>query len=79
MSKVLKRLGLCEDKQKGPHVLRRTMVGRLLHAEVPHQVITDVLGHVSKDTDKEYYSMETERLRLCSLPLPGLAEEVQND
>ena len=79
VSKVLKRLGLCEDKQKGPHVLRRTMVGRLLHAEVPHQVITDVLGHVSKDTDKEYYSMETERLRLCSLPLPGIAEEVQND
>lgn len=79
VSKVLKRLGLCEDKPKGPHVLRRTMVGRLLHAEVPHQVITDVLGHVSKDTDKEYYSMETERLRLCSLPLPGIAEEVQND
>ena len=54
---------------KGSHLLRYTMVHRLLERQVPHQVITDALGHSSKDTDKNYITMEPYMPRLCSLDL----------
>lgn len=54
---------------KGVHVFRYTLVNRLLRAKVPHQVITDTLGHKSKESDKPYLSMEEDMLRLCALDL----------
>ncbi|AGL02402.1 tyrosine-type recombinase/integrase [Desulfoscipio gibsoniae] len=54
---------------KGTHLFRYSMVHRLLAAKVPHQVITDVLGHVSKESDKPYISMEESMLRMCALDL----------
>jgi integrase len=53
----------------GVHLLRYTMVHRLLKAKAPHQVITDVLGHISKEADKPYLSMEESLLRMCALDL----------
>ncbi len=52
---------------KGVHVFRYTLVNRLLRAKVPHQVITDTLGHKSKESDKPYLSMEADMLRQCAL------------
>ena len=40
---------------------------RLLETQIPHQVITDTLGHASNDSDKYYYSMDEERLKMCCL------------
>ena len=54
---------------KGPHTLRYSMVHRLLSARVPHQVITDALGHISKESNKPYISMESSMLRMCALDL----------
>ena len=54
---------------KGPHTLRYSMVHRLLTAKVPHQVITDALGHTSKESNKPYISMEDSMLRMCALDL----------
>ncbi|MBW8383652.1 MAG: tyrosine-type recombinase/integrase [Youngiibacter sp.] len=54
---------------KDVHVFRYTLVNRLLRAKVPHQVITDTLGHRSKESDKPYLSMEADMLRLCALDL----------
>ena len=54
---------------KGVHLFRYSMVHRLLSAKVPHQVITDVLGHVSKESNKPYISMEDSMLRMCALDL----------
>jgi len=54
---------------KGLHTLRYSMVHRLLSAKVPHQVITDALGHTSKESDKPYISMEDSMLRMCALDL----------
>lgn len=51
----------------GVHVCRYTLTHKLLKAKVPHQVITDTLGHVSKESDKPYLSMEEEMLRECPL------------
>ena len=48
---------------------RYTLVNRLLKARVPHQVVTDTLGHTSKESDKPYLTMEADMLRLCALDL----------
>ena len=53
----------------GVHLFRYTLVHRLLQAKVPHQVITDALGHTSKEADKPYLSMEESMLRMCALDL----------
>jgi len=53
----------------GVHLFRYSIVHKLLAAKVPHQVITDVLGHTSKESDKPYLSMEESMLRMCALDL----------
>lgn len=52
---------------RGVHVCRYTLTHKLLLKKVPHQVITDTLGHVSKESDKPYLSMEEQMLRECPL------------
>ena len=52
---------------QGTHVCRYTLTHKLLLKKVPHQVITDTLGHVSKESDKPYLSMEEQMIRECPL------------
>ena len=52
---------------QGVHVCRYTLTHKLLLKKVPHQVITDTLGHISKESDKPYLSMEEQMLRECPL------------
>ncbi len=52
---------------RGTHVCRYTLTHKLLLKKVPHQVITDTLGHISKESDKPYLSMEEKMLRECPL------------
>lgn len=59
----------------GVHLYRYTLVHRLLEANVPHQVITDTLGHVSKNSDKPYISMEEAFLRECALDLSVIGKK----
>ena len=70
-SKLLGRLGIdpINGKATGVHLFRYSLVHKLLAAKVPHQVITDTLGHVSKESDKPYLSMEESMLRMCALDL----------
>jgi len=70
-SRLLKRLEIkpVNSHATGTHVFRYTMVHRLLAVKTPHQVITDTLGHTSKESDKPYLSMEESMLRLCALDL----------
>ena len=70
-SKLLKVNGITpvNGTSSGANVFRYTMVYRMLLAKVPHQVITDALGHKSKETDKPYISMEESMLRKCALDL----------
>jgi len=56
-------------QSSGVHVFRYTLTNRLLKAKVPHQVITDTLGHSSKESDKPYLSMEADMLRQCAMDL----------
>ena len=70
-SGLLAKLGIkpVNGAATGPHLFRYSMVHKLLAAKVPHQVITDILGHTSKESDKPYLSMEESMLRLCALDL----------
>ena len=54
---------------RGVHLFRYTMVHRLLAAKIPHQIITNAIGHISKESDKPYLSMEESMLRMCALDL----------
>jgi integrase len=70
-SKLLNRLGIhpVNGTAVGVHLFRYSLIHKLLAAKVPHQVITDTLGHISKESDKPYLSMEESMLRMCSLDL----------
>jgi integrase len=70
-SKLIKKLGIrpINGNRIGTHLLRHSMVHKLLEIRTPHQVITDVLGHTSKESDKPYISMEESMLRMCPLDL----------
>ena len=68
-SKYLEKIDvrLQSGSGKGIHVFRYTLVKRLLESKVSHQVITDSLGHSSKESDKYYITLEEDKLRLCCL------------
>jgi integrase len=70
-SRLLDCLGIkpVNGTATGVHLFRYSMVHRLLAAKVPHQIITDALGHTSKESDKPYLSMEESMLRMCALNL----------
>jgi hypothetical protein len=60
---------------RGPHACRYTLTHKLLLKKVPHQVITDTLGHASKESDKPYLSMEEQMLRECPLTLSLIGQK----
>lgn len=62
-------LSTTNGSTKGAHVFRHTLVNRMLRAKVPHQVITDSIGHRSKESDKAYIAMEPDMLKSCALDL----------
>lgn len=70
-SRLLSCLGIkpVNGTARGVHLFRYSLVHKLLAAKVPHQVITDVLGHTSKESSKPYLSMEESMLRMCALNL----------
>lgn len=70
-SKLIDKLGIVpvNGSCKGIHMFRYSLVHRLLEAHVPHQVITNTLGHTSHESDKPYLSMEDSMLQLCALDL----------
>lgn len=60
---------------RGTHVCRHTLMHKLLLNKVPHQIITDTLGHVSKESDKPYLSMEEQdAARVPTQPHPDWTE-----
>lgn len=62
-------LKLINGESCGTYIFRYSLVHRLLEANVPHQVITDTLGHSSRNADKPYISMEDRFLKDCALDL----------
>ena len=75
-SRLIERMKIKPENgtASGIHLLRYTLVHKLLKAKVPHQVITNTLGHVSKESSKPYLSMEESMLRMCALDLSAIGK-----
>jgi site-specific recombinase XerD len=56
-------------ESRGFHGLRRTFGMRLLQAQTPLELITEMLGHVDIDSSKPYLAADEKGLKLCALPL----------
>jgi integrase len=79
--RLFKRAGIKSTNidRAGMHVLRHTLAYKLLLNKVPHQIITDTLGHVSKESDKPYISMDEQMLRECPLDLSVIGQKYWNE
>lgn len=60
-------------KAGGIHLFRHSLVYKLLKEHVPEYTITQVLGHVSRESDKPYLSLDDTMLKECAMadPLPA--------
>jgi len=67
-----------EIKKHGPHSLRHSLASNMLKHNVPISIIKTVLGHKSIETTKIYVSVDVEKLRLCSLPIPRMTSPYYN-
>lgn len=56
-------------ESRGLHALRRTFGIRLLRAEIPLHLISEMLGHHDMDSSKPYLAADEKGLRNCALPL----------
>lgn len=70
-SKLLKKLDIkpVNTSKMGLHTFRHSLVHRLLSNDISHDVITDVLGHKEKSSDKAYLSLNDAMLKECALNL----------
>lgn len=67
-----------KNKKHGPHALRHSLASNMLKHNVPISIIQTVLGHQSIETTKTYVSIDIEKLRLCSLPIPKMTSPYYN-
>lgn len=70
-SKLLRKLDIkpVNTSKMGLHTIRHSLVHRLLGNDISHDVITDVLGHKEKSSDKAYLSLDDAMLKECALNL----------
>ena len=61
-----------KNDRKGFHSFRRSLGREMLVNEVPLYTISEVLGHASRDSAKQYMSIDVEHLRACALSLSGI-------
>ena len=60
------------DPYRGLHLYRHSVAARMLAKEVPLHIISDVLGHGSKESSKQYLSTDGAHLKECALSLKGI-------
>lgn len=53
-------------------MLRYSLAHAMMYTQTDHKVMTDTLGHQSKDSDRPYLSMNEEMLLKCALDLSSL-------
>jgi site-specific recombinase XerD len=58
------------SKKHGTHSFRHSLASTMLNNDVPLPIISSVLGHSSSESTKIYLKVDTEKLRLCTLPMP---------
>lgn len=61
-----------KNKKHGAHSLRHSLATNLLKKNASMPVISTILGHRSTETTRVYLSVDVEKLRHCTLPMPPL-------
>jgi integrase len=56
----------------GLHVFRRTFASRLLQCGVEVSMISDMLGHIDKNTAQRYLSTDEVKMKRCALNLSAI-------
>ena len=74
VSKYLKRAGIknWKSKKHGPHAMRHSLATNLLKKNVAMPIISTVMGHQRTETTSVYLSVDYDKLKLCSLPMPAI-------
>jgi integrase len=60
------------EERKGFHSIRRSIGNRLLEAETPLSMISEILGHAKVDSSKPYMALHHSKLGMCALTLCGI-------
>lgn len=60
---------LPRQRSKGMHSLRHTVATRLLEAEIPLEIISNVMGHMTLESTQIYMKVDVEALRSAALNL----------
>lgn len=63
-----------DTKKIGMHLLRRTFIYNLMRKNTPVDVITELLGHDYRSSDRFYYSADEQMLGECSLDLSEIGD-----
>lgn len=58
--------------RRGFHSFRRSFGARLLEAEIPVEMLSEILGHTHIDSSKPYIAINEEGLKSCALGLAGI-------
>ncbi len=53
----------------GIHICRRTFASRLLQSSAPLPVISEMLGHINRNSVRAYLSTDEQKMKRCSLDL----------
>jgi site-specific recombinase XerD len=75
MRRRLARAGIGHLARDGKsfHALRRTTGTRLIESGAGLALAAQILGHVRIDSSRRYFSLASEQLRQCCLPLENFA------
>jgi len=63
--------------RRGFHCFRRSLGERLLDAETPMQMISQILGQSDPDSVRSYLHTAADKLRLCAISLSGIEVEME--
>lgn len=74
VTKYLRRADIKDWKQKkhGPHAMRHSLATNLLKHNIAMPIISTVMGHQRTETTSVYISVDYNRLKQCTLPMPVL-------
>ncbi len=77
LSKYIRKSGISRAyPRRGFHSLRRSFGTRLLHSDIPFDLIKELLGHTNKDSLKPYLSIDEQGLKSCALSLSSIEKEM---
>ncbi|WAC13209.1 site-specific integrase [Dyadobacter pollutisoli] len=60
-------------RKHGTHILRHSLVAKLLDQKTPIHVISGTLGHSSADSTRHYVRIDTKAMEPCALQVPPVA------